>query len=139
MSQNKTPKIIHVAKYLAPHLGTRYLFLRELSPHHLVWFTESESGEKETNVSASTIEEALRMGHRHWKELGFRTLICGFRYTLPERDEHGMNALFYQLAASQNSPNGIYFDPELGHNCYVQNGSKEAIALLKKLEKTHQL
>lgn len=139
MSRNKNHQLIHVAKYLAPNQGTRYLFLRKISPHQFAWYSVNQLEETETNIEASSIEEALRLGHRFWKEAGFRTLKCGFRYTLPERDEHGMNALFHQLVASRSSPNGVYFDDGFGHSCYVQNSSNEALALLEKLEKTHQL
>lgn len=138
MNQNNQ-KLIHVGQYHVPGHGKKRLFLREISPHHFTWFEENGSGEVVTEVEAPTIEEAMRLAHRTWKNHAFRTLICGFRYTLPERDEHGMNALFFQLVNSQRSPNGIYFDEELGHNCFVQNASKEAVDLYKQLEETQRL
>ncbi len=73
-----------------------------------------------TEVYGETIEESIRLAAREWKEHFFQTLKCGFRYTLPERDEHGINALFHQMAASLSTSNGIYFDEELGNNCFVQ-------------------
>ena len=136
MSQSEHPKLIHVGEYLANGKGTRLLFLREDGPGSYRWFDENE---ETTDVSASTVNEALRLAHQKWKHNGFRTLICGFRYTLPERDEHGMNALFHQMAASHNSFNGVYFDEELGHNCFVQNASIEALNLLKQLEESNRL
>ena len=139
MSQNNIPKLIHVGQYQIPGHGMRRLFLRQVTPHHFTWFEEIGLEENPTEVEASSIEEAIRLARRSWKNFAFRTLICGFRYTLPERDEHGMNALFFQFAKSHSSFNGIYFDDELGHNCFVQNASNEAIELYKKLEETKRL
>ncbi|MEC7839328.1 MAG: hypothetical protein VX777_04740 [Chlamydiota bacterium] len=130
-----TNKLIHIAKITVPKEGQKFVYLRELSPHEYRWFYE----ESPSDLSGDTIEEAIRKGHKHWKGQYFNTLNCGFRYTLPERDEHGMNALFYQLAASFQSFNGTYFDEELGHNCYVQNASHEAIDICKKLAKENKL
>jgi hypothetical protein len=136
--ENKSPeiqnKLIHVAiVYMRPN-GRYMLFLRRKEANLLVWYEENGNNEeKETSVRAQTIEEAIRLGRSHWKNHAFRTLTCGFRYTLPERDEHGMNALFYQMAASYSSSNGIYFDDELGHNCFVQAASLEARNLLNTL------
>lgn len=114
--------------------GNRYLFLRKLDPHTFSWF-EFENGEEvETPIRGIHIEEALQLANKHWKNEYFRTLICGFRYTLPERDEHGINALFHQMVASYSSLNGVYFDEEIGCNCFVQNASEEAKNLWKQLK-----
>lgn len=129
-----TSKLIHVAEIQLPQKGKVPLYLREISPHEYRWFQVSEAGEKKTDVVGITIEEALKLAHRHFRHDYFRTLNCGFRYTLPERDEHGMNALFHQLAASHSTLDGVYFDEELGHNCTVQNASQEAIKLLKNIK-----
>ena len=134
MSQNDLNTLIHLAKYHPPHQGERNLFLRKESPFRYTWFEEIDGKVIATDVSGSSIEEAIRLAHHAWKGQSFRTVICGFRYNLPERDEHGMNALFYQMASSYHSPNGVYFDKELGHNCFVQNASKEALEQLKQLE-----
>lgn len=137
---SQTPlKLIHVASILQRDQGLRYLFLRKKEDYHFCWYIKSIDSvqEDETTVAASTIEEAIRLARHTWKEDFFRTLNCGFRYTLPERDEHGMNALYYQMAASYNSMNGVYFDDELGHNCFVQNASVEARNLMA-LEKASQ-
>lgn len=124
MIWNMQDKLIHVG--IIQEKGVKiYLFLREVAPQHYVWFKENEK----TEVEATTIEEALRLAARFWKLDYFRTLNCGFRYTLPERDEHGTNALFHQMAASYASSNGIYFDEELGNNCVVYNASQEARTL----------
>lgn len=128
-------KLIHVASMIQRDQGLCYLFLRKKEDYHYCWYMKSNESEleNETVVFASTIEEALRLARRTWKEDYFRTLNCGFRYTLPERDEHGMNALYYQMTASYNSMNGVYFDDELGHNCFVQNASIEARNLMVAL------
>ena len=139
MNQNKYPKLIHVAEYIAPGIGPRRLLLRKENPNLFRWYEESGENEIPTDVESSTLEGAMRSAHKTWKHNAFRTIICGFRYTLPERDEHGMNALFHQMAASQKSYNGVYFDGDLGHNCFVQNASIEALNLLKKLEDSNRL
>lgn len=133
MSEDKTGNLVHVGKYLPNHKGPRYLFLRKRSPQHYVWYEINGNQEIETEVEAPSIEEALQLAHKTWKNNAFSTLGCGFRYTLPERDEHGMNALFHQMAASYSTPNGVYFDEELGHNCFVQFASSEALDIWKKI------
>ena len=118
-------KIIHAGCF---EDGT-YVLLRQEAPDSFKWWTLDET---DTGVSASTVEEAIRLANKAWK--GFRTVICGFRYTLPERDEHGMNALFHQMVASYSTPNGVYLDEDLGHMCHVQFASQEALNLWKKLK-----
>jgi hypothetical protein len=136
----KKPKLIHVACIQEKNIGFVYLFLRQVNSGHYVWFKEEPaSQEKETPISGATVEEAIQRARQFWKDNFFRTLICGFRYTLPERDEHGYNALFHQMVASYASMNGVYFDDELGHNCIVYNASNEARSLSEKLQQTAQL
>lgn len=128
-ADNKLSNLIHIAK-----IGQRYLFLRKIAPLHFAWFWSDKDGETATEVTATNAEEALRLARRQWRQEDFRTVGCGFRYTLPERDEHGMNALFCQMAASYQSPNGIYFDDELGGNCVVHFASQEARQLMMQLK-----
>lgn len=123
-------KLIHVAFIDRPKMRTRTLFLQKISENLYSWFEENQ----EMNLSAPNIEEAIALARRSLKQFNFRTLKCGFRYTLPERDEHGSNALFWQMAASNSAPGGIYFDEEVGHNCFVQNSSLEALKLLKQIK-----
>lgn len=120
-------KLIHIASINKG--GQHYLFLKEITPHHYVWFEG-----KDESVSAPTIPAAITAARNHWRANSFRLVNCGFRYTLPERDEHGMNALYHQMAASYATQNGVYFDEELGHNCLVQNASQEALNLWKELK-----
>lgn len=137
MTTQKSPRSspVHIAKYHPPGKGARYLVLRQVDETRYTWFErQSDGSETETEVSAPNAEEALRLAAREWRNHSYRTVNCGFRYTLPERDEHGMNALFCQMAASQNTMNGVYFDEELGHNCYVQAASAEALKLLQEIK-----
>jgi hypothetical protein len=102
---------------------------------HLVWLEAANTdSEVETSISGATVEEALWNARRFWKKQGFRTVNCGFRYTLPERDEHGCNALFHQMAASYGSFNGVYFDEDLGHNCFINFASQEALEIWKQVQ-----
>ncbi len=129
-------KLIHVAFILRPRAGKSTLYLRKVSEQLYTWFEErSDQLGKEIEMdglNAQTIEEAMRLAHRNLKEFSFSTLNCGFRYTLPERDEHGINALFWQMAASYSTPGGVYFDEELGHNCFVQNSSLKALKMWRQ-------
>lgn len=129
------PKLIHIARIQLQKQGTVYLFLRQIEPYRYIWFREDQPGiETETIVWGGTIPEALLAGYQAWKLDDIRTLRCGFRYTLPERDEVGINALFYQMAASYSSMSGVYFDEELGSNCIVQFASVEARDLWRRLQ-----
>lgn len=140
MTEETLPKLIHVARIQPPKRGIQYLFLRKKDAHHYVWFQENEQGrEEESGVQASTIEEAIRLASHHWKHQALRMVNCGFRYTLPERDEHGYNALFHQMALSYSSGNGIYFDEETGNNCFINFASDEAKNLLADLKKNKRL
>lgn len=136
MEAKTSPKLIHVGCMQPPGGGVRYLFLRQKDPHTLAWYREDGPEEP---VSAGTIDEAIRLARRQWKENSFRTIGCGFRYTLPERDEHGINAFFHQMAASYSSPTGVYFDEELGNNCLVNFASQEALGLWKRLKQEGRL
>ena len=128
-------KLIHVATIFLYKKGSCMLYLRQKGPLHFAWFIEINGREEETDEVASTIEEALRLGRQRWKNDYFCTLNCGFRYTLPERDEHGINALFHQMVSSYSASNGVYFDDELGHNCFVQAASLQALDLWSKLRR----
>jgi len=142
MDQKKSDvnKLIHVGFITIKQKGTRRLFLRKIDPIQYHWFEEGDNdNEVPTAICAANIEEAIRLGRNEWKQQSFRMLNCGFRYTLPERDEHGMNALFFQMAASYSASNGIYFDDELGHNCFIQAASIEARNLWKTLQKQNKI
>lgn len=125
--------LIHIATIYPFQQPKQQILLRRLDPLRYVWFIKKDNGEEQTDIWGATSEEAILTARHYWKEALFTTLNCGFRYTLPERDEHGSNALFHQMVASYNSMNGVYFDEELGCNCFVQNASLEARELSKIL------
>lgn len=132
-----TEKIIHAARVTMKQ-RTSYLLLKQTGDQHFCWMELDGVTEKKTPVASSTAEDAIRLARRHWRHKAFRTINCGFRYTLPERDEHGLNALFHQMAASYSSMNGIYFDPDIGNNCIVNFASEEARNLWKSLKLIHK-
>ena len=135
----KPSPVIHIACYHGDKGELVYLYLRRKDPSICVWSYDREGHERETDVWGDTIPEALRLAHKRWKSHAYRTVLCGSRFTLPERDEHGTAALFYQMVASYSSMNGVYLDEELGHNCIVQNASREAKDLWKKLKSENRL
>lgn len=133
-------KLIHVASIRPQKQGIVYLFLKQMDTYRYVWFREDEPGiETETSIWGGTAEEAIAAALKYWKIDLIETLNCGFRYTLPERDEVGHNALFHQMISSYSSSNGIYFDEELGANCTVNNASLEARLLWKRLQENNQI
>ncbi len=135
MIEKKNNKLIHLACIQEKGKGNILLFLREVQPLKYQWFKEdAPNQEVATSICTDNLEEALRLAPQFWKNNSFRTIICGFRYSLPERDEHGVNALFHQMAASYASSTGVYFEEELGHNCIVHFASREARDLLKTLQ-----
>jgi hypothetical protein len=111
-----------------------HLLLRKTEDGHFQWFQVSFSLEREekTPIGGASAIAAITAGYKAWVE-NFRLIHCGFRYTLPERDEVGSNALFWQMALSYNSPNGRYFDEEVGHLCYVDFASQEALEIWRKI------
>lgn len=127
-------KIIHIGSFFSKGHWT-YLFLRKEENGTFCWYEElAQQREMKTQIFGHTIEEAMRLAPKTWKHQSFRTLQCGFRYTLPERDEHGINALFHQMVASYATGNGVYYDEELGNNCFIQNASDEALKLWQRLK-----
>jgi hypothetical protein len=130
-------KLVHVARIQAQNQGIIYLFLRQIEPYRYIWFREEQPGKEiETSIWGGTAEDAILAANQAWKIDDIRTVHCGFRYTLPERDEVGTNALFHQMISSYSSMNGVYFDDELGANCTVQFASNEARDIWKRLRQT---
>lgn len=120
------PKLTHIGRIQSSNPLPTYLLLRQVHDYHFTWFVQDKDLEKKSSVWGPTAEEAIRLAYQYWKMDNFRCINCGYRYTLPERDEHGAPALFYQMVASYSSTNGIYFDDELSGNCIVHNASLEA-------------
>lgn len=140
MTQTSTGKLIHIGHYILPKEGKKMVLLRQKDPSFYAWFQRQNDGtEVELALGAPNVEEAMRLAHKNWKPLFFKTYHCGFRYSLPERDEHGSNALFDQMVASYSSMNGVYFDQSVGHNCFVQAASQEALDLWHQLKKEGKL
>jgi hypothetical protein len=121
---------IHVA-VLSPK---RYLFLKK-NEEVFCWFHVNDHFEwkEKTPVHGPTIAQAIAEGYKVWERDSFRLVQCGFRYTLPERDEVGSNALFQQMVLSYTSFNGRYFDEEVGHICLVDFASQEALEIWRKI------
>lgn len=114
------PKLMHIAT-ISTERGRTELFLRQVDPKIYRWYRLDRTGnEIETAVASDTIEDSIRQAGVHWKLEHFSPMLCGYRFTLPERDEHGNNALFYQMASALQTMNGIYFDEELGHFCVIK-------------------
>jgi hypothetical protein len=140
MMAEKKGKLIHLARISDPKQGVIYVLLRESDPGRFVWFKEYPAGqESETSIFASIPQEAIRQARTTWTSQFFDTVKCGFRYLLPERDEHGYNALFHQMVASYSAINGVYFDEEFGCNCIVHFASAEARSLWRRLQSNGQL
>lgn len=141
MEKTANPKLIHIARIQSKGGGFKYLFLRKVDPQTFTWFEQNESNHSEmpTAISSTTVEEAIRLANREWSDSFIKPLNCGFRYTLPERDEHGNNALFHQMAASYASSNGVYFDEDLGNNCFINFASREARELMQTLKQEGRL
>lgn len=127
--------LIHIGKID----GDLLLFLRKLDSKRFQWFHQVSGVEIATSVEASTIEEALRLARREWKRENFQPLLCGYLFTLPERDEHGNNALFCQMVKSLESMTGVYFEEELGHNCIVHQIPQAARSLYESLNIAQRL
>jgi len=138
-TQDIEKPVIHAAMILEKKRGQVTLLLRRISHEEYRWFEYLNGEERQTGVAGITREEAIRIARSEWANSAFKTYQCGFRYTLPERDEHGMNAFFHQMKASLFSFNGIYFDEESGHNCFVQNPSQEARDLCFELKSKGKL
>lgn len=84
-------------------------------------------------LKANTVQEAIRLGEKWGRDSGFKMQACGYLFTLPEREEHGNNALFSQMVKSLESPNGVYFDEGLGHLCVVHQIPIQARRLYERI------
>ena len=134
MTEFKT-KVIHAATIRKKGKGEQLLLLKQTEPYRYLWVEETPQREEvETGIWGGTAEEAIQEAFKNWRLDEIKTFHCGFRYTLPERDEVGTNALLHQMASSYSSMNGFYFDEDLSANCIVQNASLEARLLWKRLQ-----
>lgn len=115
----QTSEIEHVGTYFPK--GMKKLLVLKKNDRGFFW--------EGTEIEGKSVAEAVINARKALP--GFDTLKCGFLYTLPERDEHGMRATFAQMRASYNSPSGRFFEPSLGHLCFVQGASDAALSLLR--------
>lgn len=115
--------MIHLAR-IYPKGRLKYIALRK-EGKEFVWEGSTCCGKSHS--------EAIAAGRRHFKEVFFKLVSCGFRYSLPIRDETGTNALFSQMVKSYASPRGVYFDEDVGHPCLVKFASEEALSYWKKI------
>jgi hypothetical protein len=131
--------LIHAAIY-KPRGRRVYLLLRQDSSGNYRWHeVQEDSGEIEKPVSGQSLSEAMQNAYKAWRLNSFLPLQCGFRFTLPERDEIGRPAFFHEMIASYRSMTGGYFEPAANVMCIVQKASKEALDLWKRLEKENRL
>lgn len=138
-TEKKLGKLIHVALIMEKGAWSP-IYLRKLDEQHFAWFTVNPDGsETQTPIDAISTEAAIQQAYPFWKSKNIRMLNCGFKYQLPERDEHGINALFWEMVAGYTSPNGIYFDQVAGSNFFVNFASQQALKLWKSLEKQGKL
>ncbi len=129
----KTNNIIHIAEILPFKMDKQLLILKKCSHHEYEWYLLIDGKENATNIKTETANQAIQLARKKWSLNSFRSIDCGKRFTLPERDEHGTPALYYQMKASYESLTGIYFDNDLGHNCIVKEASQEALDMMHHL------
>lgn len=106
-------ELIHIAKIR----GKPVLTLMKESPEEYRWYNDGVK----TDLFAKTPGEAMRVARKEYQGDEFSPVLCGTLFTLPERDEHGMPALYWQMMKSKASMNGVYFDETMGHNCIVRD------------------
>jgi hypothetical protein len=121
-----TSDVVHVAIIYPNGKGKEYLYLKNGEDGY---FWEG------TDCRGNTVVEAISNGVKKWKIDHFRLLNCGFLYTVTERDEHGMNATFEEMRQSYQSSSGQFFHQGLGHMCFVQGSSDEALKILRSQNK----
>lgn len=136
--EKKTSNLIHIGRIFKTS-APQYLFLRKMGEKQFVWFIEEGRQEKQTELEGETAEEAFRLARKKWRYDSFRPLNCGFKFTLPERDEHGNNALWRDMSRSLQTFNGIYYDEELGFNCIVHQIPLDSRFLFERLQKEGRL
>ena len=72
-TEQSNPKLIHIARVFNKEGRVTYLFLRKLGAYSFAWFQETtETEEIETELTAPTIEEALLLANRKWKNQSYR-------------------------------------------------------------------
>ena len=121
--------ILHIARIQPKNRDIVYLFLCKNGEKGFRWFLKNQV---ETPIATQSLEEAITLASKHWKEMHFRTVFCGTLFSLLYRDSVGKNALFWQMVLSYESPNGQYFDPKMGCKAFVDFASDEALSIWRK-------
>lgn len=139
----KVSTIIHIG-YLQQGRHREYYFLRKTDSARYQWEkaqerTENFSKDEPLPIIADSVEEAIRLAYLQWHSPPLQSLICGFRFTLPERDEIGVPALFHQMRRSYSVGNGAYLDEEIGCSCIIHDAPSQTLALWRLLEKGESL
>lgn len=138
-STTKQETVVHAASIRPRGPEKTYLLLRSRSDGTFRWSIFTPQHEEDTGVTAPSIAEAMQLAFAKWHDQGFRPLHCGMRFTLPERDEIGRNALFHEMVASYRTPTGNYMDTKISRPCIVNKASQEALDLWKTLAASQQL
>ena len=137
-TEPNSQRVLHAARYQPDGHHSIYLLLREKDDGSFVWYEErygpEGAEEVETDIGGPSICDATQAARERWSEQAFHTVGCGIRYQLPERDEHGCTALFHEMVDSYSHFDGVYFDEDLKHTCFVDKASAEALDLWHKLE-----
>lgn len=75
--------------------------------------------EAPTEVTAKTVEEAIRLAYKAFEADNFMPIHCGTKFPTYDRDEHGRPALFKELVAYLSS-SGSVNDESVGHAFVVK-------------------
>ena len=137
LMQKNAARLMHIG-VIRDVGGSHLLFLREVDRKYH-WFLEKRGEEEKTALGADKMEEAIQLAYREWGRLEFRFLGCGYRFTLPERDEHGDPASFYQMVKALQSSSYTYMDEDLGHLCVIKQIPSFARELYHRLSESKQL
>jgi hypothetical protein len=142
----KLGKLIHIGKIHGHNEHIEYLYLRKSGPSSFEWYADGWEKEEATGIKSTTLSEAFARASDEWRDSAFSLIHCGYRYDLQERDDIGVEALFYQMVESYHSSGlidamwcGKYNDVEAGHECFVDKASEEALELMRKLEREGRL
>ncbi len=113
-------KIIHKAR-----VNNKWIDLVEIEPAKYGWY----EGDRSLDLNAGSIPLAFSIARKAFPD--FLPIAAGYKYTLPERDEHGKEALYCEAVKSLESPNGVFFDEKAGHNVVVHLIPQKTIDLIR--------
>ena len=116
-------KIIHKAL-----VNNKWIDLVEIEPGKYGWY----EGEHSLDLNAASIPLAFVIARKAYPD--FNPIAAGYKYTLPERDEHGKEALYCEAVKSLESSNGVFFDEKAGHNVVVHLIPQKTIDLIRGLK-----